>query len=99
MNQRGEGEVGAIVGVIVLIAVGMWGYNHFLKPDEWSLMYENNLGVIVVAGDYSSRENCSIALGQAKQNPSKYYRPECGSNCKPPTTISGSYVCEKTFEI
>lgn len=89
-----------IAGVILLFTVGSWGYNHFFnKPDVWSLMYENNLGMVVRAGDYSTREECAQKLQIARSNPSMYYRPECGSNCKAPETLNGPYVCERTFEI
>lgn len=87
--------------VLVIIGLVIWGCVSLfdnLKPDKWSLMYENDFGMIIVAGNYDSREECSNKLQLARHNPAMG-RPECGSNCNPPTTINGPYVCDDTFEL
>jgi hypothetical protein len=98
MDQRGESEIGGLVGLVLVIAIGVWVYNHFFKPDTWSLMYENQYGSVSRAGDYRSRDECAMKLQVARNNPSMG-RPECGSNCKEPRTLNGPYICEETFEL
>jgi hypothetical protein len=98
MNQRGEGEIGVLIGLVLLVIIGVWVYNHWLKPDTWSLFYDNHLGITVRAGDYRSRDECAAKLQVARQNPSMSH-PECGSNCEPPETIDGAYICDETFEL
>jgi hypothetical protein len=98
LDQKGESGIISIIALIIVILGCVWGYNHLIKPDKWSLMYENDFGAIVVAGDYNSREVCSQKLDIARLNPGMH-RPECGSNCKQPSIAGGPYICEATFEL
>lgn len=98
MNQRREGGIGAIITAILIIAACAWGYSSLFRSDKWSLMYVNQAGGTSVAGNYSSRGECSDKLQVARQNP-RMNHPECGSNCEPSGEIPPSYICEETFEL
>ena len=99
LNQRGEGEGGAILFIVIIVALVAFISNQSNdKPVKWQLTYLNQANLSTVAGIYDTREECNQKLQEALNNP-RMDRPECGSNCKPSETFTDMYVCDETFEL
>lgn len=97
-NQHGGN--GGVIGLIILIAIGIWLGSTLLKPDKWQGMYEvpesNAIGTV----SFENREACERWLDQQRVSPTpeRAYGFECGSNCEPPKTDIGFYKCKETFD-
>lgn len=88
-----------LVGLVALAVLAVWGYNAFLKPDSWQGMYEVPDGTSIGVVKFESKEECQNWLEEPYYYaPSDAYNFECGSNCKPPTSSLGLYVCEETLD-
>jgi hypothetical protein len=93
-NQKGESEVGGIIGLIV-VGLLIWGaYSIFFKPDKWQII-SSNASDSYATGEYSSSEACLEDLHSGN-----YPNGECGSNCKPRETanVGTLYTCKETLD-
>lgn len=87
---------GGFISLVLVVLVGWWVYNAWLKPEYWQGTYELPSDNIVHATDkFESREQCQEWLDL--HIPPGSYSRECGKNCKPPETTIGVYTCEETF--
>lgn len=97
-HENNSSVLGGIIGLVIVGLLGWWVYNTWLKPDYWQGVYETTVSNSVYATEKMSKEECMDWLVEARANPGERYNFECGSNCKPPTTELGVYVCESTFD-
>lgn len=95
-NSGRPDSASAVVGLVIIVALGWWGYNTWFKPSTWQGLYELPTDNIIHATQpFDSREQCEGWLNS--RFTANAYNKECGSGCKPPSTAIGSYVCEETF--
>lgn len=92
-----SGNLGGLVWIVVVVVVGWWGYNTFIKPDSWQGMYEVSTSSAIGVVKFSNKAECQQWLEQPYSVPGNAYNFECGSNCKPPQSANGLYRCKETF--
>lgn len=98
-RHHSSGSGGGIIGLIIVGLLCWWGYNHFLKPDEWIGMYETTVQTAVGVGPtFGSKEACVTWINEQRQNPGQRFNFECGSNCKAPQTETGPWRCDETAD-
>jgi len=88
--------VSAIIGVVVVVTIGSWAYNSFIKQ-EWIGLYESRTTNAIFTESFSSREECESWVYHKRAHPGAYTNYECGKNCEPPATELGLYKCQETF--
>ncbi|MBK3559765.1 hypothetical protein JHN55_25215 [Streptomyces sp. MBT56] len=96
-EQKHGGGVG-LVGLIILVALGVWAYNAF-KPVKWEAFYESPSVVQVArAAEFKKKEDCQAWIYSQRLLNDGRYGFECGNNCTPPKTQYGPYSCEDTMD-
>lgn len=97
-NDTKQSNSSSFWSLIILIVLGTWAYNAWLKPDKWIGIYElPTANAVQSTYEFGSREECALWKDAKLSNPQGAYSIECGKNCDPPDSEMGLYVCEETF--
>jgi len=91
---------GGIIGLVILIVIGWWIWNHWIHKPTWTAVYYPNAGNLNYFADQkvSSLEDCRDWVSvQAQAQNNTDYDYECGTNCKLQHDNLGKfYRCNET---
>jgi len=99
-DENYSNNSGGLIGLIVVIAIGFFAYNSFLKKDDITLYYYPDAPNLYefTEKEVSSLDECrDLAETWSVRDARPYYDYECGINCRDDSSFT-SAICEKTVE-
>ncbi len=102
-QQSYGSSFGGFVGLIIMIIIGVWVYNHWFHKPTWTATYYPDAGNLTqsISEQVGSLQECRDWVdAQAQPTGNTGYDYECGTNCKlqpnSPGVTGDFYRCDNT---
>lgn len=99
MNDETSHGGSGFIGLIILIAIGIFVFNAVTNSNKWTAVYESPTSTMAQSGgEFDSKSDCLNWLNSERLKADGNYNFECGRDCEPPKSINGLYTCQETVD-